>query len=32
MNWDESFKLEGCTLPDEYEAEARKICERDKEQ
>lgn len=31
MNWDESFKLEGCTLPDEYEEEARKICEKDEE-
>jgi len=27
MNWDESFKLENCTLPDEYEGEAGKICE-----
>jgi len=28
MNWDESFKLAGCTLPDEYEAEARSIREK----
>jgi replication-associated recombination protein RarA len=27
MNWQESFKLENCSLPDEYEQEARKICE-----
>jgi replication-associated recombination protein RarA len=27
MNWSESFKLENCTLPDDYESDARKICE-----
>ena len=27
MNWDESFKLENCTLEDEYEEQARVICE-----
>jgi replication-associated recombination protein RarA len=27
MNWDESFRLENCALPDGYEEDARKICE-----
>ena len=27
MNWNESFKLENCTLEDDYEVEARAICE-----
>ena len=28
MNWSESFKLEGCTLDDPYEATARELCEK----
>jgi hypothetical protein len=28
MNWNESFKLEGCRLDDPYEVIARKICEK----
>jgi len=28
MNWSESFKLVGCTLPDSYEDEAREICQK----
>jgi alkylated DNA repair dioxygenase AlkB len=31
MNWSESFKLEGCTLDDPYEAIAREICEKEEE-
>ena len=29
MNWSESFKLEGCTLDDPYEAIARELCEKE---
>jgi alkylated DNA repair dioxygenase AlkB len=31
MNWTESFKLENCTLRDEYEKDARAIWEKEKE-
>jgi len=27
-NWDESFKLENCALEDEYEQQARAVCEK----